>query len=785
MILSLLVAAACSSGGGDDGGQTTNRAPTANAGADQSVDELSTVNLNGSGNDPDGDTVTYSWTQRSGTAVTLSGADTATPSFTAPDVTAVNDPEILVLRLTVSDGSRSATDDVRVTVNDIGIGANSPPTANAGPDQNVQESTTVNLDGTGSSDPDPGDSLSYSWVQIGTPAVSLTGANTATPSFTSPDVAPGSPVTLLFELTVNDGTDTDSDTVDVTVSEGMSMVNVAGQLFYERPIPNAQCRLDFFNPMDMPVRRATVILLDSADNVLATTKSDDNGNYSFSGINANTDVRVRVRAELVQTTGQQTYEVYVRDNTSNIAVPLDSRPIYDIDFPLFNTGVNHITDADFIATTGWDTATSSYPPGSLRQAAPLAILDAFLEGVMLIQSVDPSVDMGRIDGFWSVNNSWVDEGDNPDTGELITAYYTSNPDGGARNPSLFLRGDAEGRFPTSNINTDEFDYSVVLHEWGHFFEDELARSDSIGGQHFIPGTVEARVSFGEGWGYAIASIASRRPVLCDTRAPAANGSALDVENFNSDRQGFFNEMSVATFLYDLFDTNDENGNDPGSVGFGPIYETMTGFQRDTEAFTTLFSFGTGVLTNVDPGDIAYVESQLQREFVDTAGLDIWGTNQVTAPVTWSNGDPVRDLLPLYTELTRGAAPINLCVNDDQVVTPNHNAPGEWRYFRFTLGTTQNLTLTAQANPVPPDLMPTADERDRSDPDFFLYRSGQFQGQGISGEADREVFNMGTLTPGTYTVAFHDWRYDDDDSELDPPAKHPDYPSQVCFDFTLN
>ncbi|MCG8368882.1 MAG: hypothetical protein MJA32_00055, partial [Proteobacteria bacterium] len=186
-----------------------------------------------------------------------------------------------------------------------------------------------------------------------------------------------------------------------------------------------------------------------------------------------------------------------------------------------------------------------------------------------------------------------------------------------------------------------------------------------------------------------------------------------------------------------------------------------------------------------PADVAFVESQLRRENVDTAGLDIWATNQTTAPATWSNGRSVRDLLPLYTELTPGAAAVNLCVNDDEIVNFNHNAPAEWRYFRFTLSGAQALTLTAQANPLPPDLMPTADERDRSDPDFFLYRNGQFVRSGISGADDREVFDMGTLSAGTYVVAFHDWRYDDDDSPVDPPAKHPDYPSRVCFDFTLN
>ena len=45
---------------------------------------------------------------------------------------------------------------------------------------------TVNLDGTGSSDPDAGDTLDYSWTQTGGTAVTLTGADTATPTFTAP-----------------------------------------------------------------------------------------------------------------------------------------------------------------------------------------------------------------------------------------------------------------------------------------------------------------------------------------------------------------------------------------------------------------------------------------------------------------------------------------------------------------------------------------------------------------------------------------------------------------------
>ncbi|HET6830811.1 MAG TPA: Ig-like domain-containing protein [Solirubrobacterales bacterium] len=76
---------------------------------------------------------------------------------------------------------------------------NAAPTADAGADQTVASGAAVSLDGTGSSDPDA-DPLTYSWTQTGGPAVTLTGADTATPSFT----APTGPATLTFQLEVCD-----------------------------------------------------------------------------------------------------------------------------------------------------------------------------------------------------------------------------------------------------------------------------------------------------------------------------------------------------------------------------------------------------------------------------------------------------------------------------------------------------------------------------------------------------------------------------------------------------
>lgn len=181
-------------------------APTADAGVDFSVNEGQVgVTLDGSESvDADNDPITFSWVQvLGGTPVSLFGADTVNPTFDAPLVAIGG--ETLSFELTVTANGKTASDTVSVSV----VNVNHPPVADAGSDQSVAEGAPVTLHGEDSYD-DDGDSFGYTWVQVGgSPTVSLSGADTANPTFDAPVMtaggAPGIVATLVFELTVDDG----------------------------------------------------------------------------------------------------------------------------------------------------------------------------------------------------------------------------------------------------------------------------------------------------------------------------------------------------------------------------------------------------------------------------------------------------------------------------------------------------------------------------------------------------------------------------------------------------
>jgi len=184
--------------------------PVADAGADQYLDEIEQVTLDGTDSyDRDlGDVLTYQWTQIAGPTVQLSDPTVVQPTFMPESECEYR------FQLVVSDGVKtSVPDEVLIVV------GNRPPVADAGSNKVVQVPSRVSLDGTGSHDPDLNDELTYNWTQLEGPQVVLEDANTSTPFFDCNEAG-----LYVFELVVSDGLD-DSDPIVVQLVTANITIN--------------------------------------------------------------------------------------------------------------------------------------------------------------------------------------------------------------------------------------------------------------------------------------------------------------------------------------------------------------------------------------------------------------------------------------------------------------------------------------------------------------------------------------------------------------------------------
>ena len=253
-------------------------------------------------------------------------------------------------------------------------------------------------------------------------------------------------------------------------------------------------------------------------------------------------------------------------------------------------------------------------------------------------------------------------------------------------------------------------------------------------------------------------------------------------------------MSVATLIYDLWDTNID-GVDTGSIGFGPILDVMTGPQIATDAFTTLFTFGNAMRSQLGGADLALLDALLTAENTVTGTIDDWGTNQDQILAVPNQN---RDVLPLYTDLPVNGTTINVCANSDFDVGQDGNKLAEYRYLRISVNQRSRYTIRAETSGTgdsgtsvpsqpPPgfdcDTAFAADPDDPavhtySDPDFLLFNSGQIVWGGQSCTPNLEVTTTNVLNPGNYVLDIADFRHADPDT-IDG------YPERICFDVSMS
>jgi hypothetical protein len=300
-----------------------------------------------------------------------------------------------------------------------------------------------------------------------------------------------------------------------------------------------------------PVRSAMVEVVQNTDGaVLASGETNQNGSYDLTFTN-NGAAGVYI-------------SVLARDMDNTVEVRDTGGALYAISSPVIeDTSADHF-NIDLTA--------------SLTAAGGVFnILDIFLEAAEFIEDL-AGTKPPLVTALW-------------ETGSCSGTFFTP-----LLNTISILGG--------CNGDTDEYDDTVLLHEYGHFIAAHYSRDDSPSGDHFLDDhTQDIRLSWSEGWGSFFFAAVLGDPLYVDTIGTVAN-IAFDIEELSSPMMELStlstlavyttNELSVAAVLWDILDASPDEvlagGGDTVSAGMDPIWDVITNYLTCTTCGINNVSF---------------------------------------------------------------------------------------------------------------------------------------------------------------------------------------------------
>ncbi len=435
-----------------------------------------------------------------------------------------------------------------------------------------------------------------------------------------------------------------------------------------------------------PIRNAMVRVLQGST-PLATGTTGEDGRYTLSYTPVGT---TPVQVVVISRTANP--EIQVEDNTDqNLAWAIGAT------VPSGTTATLNLH-----APAGW--TGSAYDPNA-RLAAPFAILDSMLTASRAFMAVR-NVNFPPLKVNWSPNNA-------PQSGDKAQGFIGTSHFSPSEN-EIYVLGKA-------GADSDEFDSHVIVHEWGHFFEANLARSDSPGGRHGPGDVLDPRIAFGEAWGNAVASMVLPETVYSDS---VWSGGTLHTFGFDTETEpnptddptpSGFSESSVLRVLFDLYDSNVDGAFDQVAFGLGPIYDVLTGPQRSTQSVTTLASFVTALKSQPGASPSA-INALLARYNI--------------GPISSDFGDGDTGLRGMFTD-----APLPYT---GSIALGGGNPPNSWQqnqYYVFT-GNGSRVTLRASA---------------AQDVAISAYQRGVVVGSADATTSGAETFSFTSQAGATYVV----------------------------------
>ncbi len=330
-----------------------------------------------------------------------------------------------------------------------------------------------------------------------------------------------------------------------------------------------------------PVRFAEVRVTDSGGNIVQCAETDGTGAYSL---------------PLKQNSGTYNVVLTSRANNNNVQAYILNDPTDNVEYTLSKSvsSASSSSNVNIVA-----------PATGTLEGAAFHILDQILNANIYLRTSTAGCSNSANTNYFPgcstftvaplISVYWA-KGVNPGTyvgSSSVISFYLL----GKR--QLYLVGGVNGDVDCSD--TDHFDTSVIVHEYGHFIEDMYAIPDNPGGSHNGDSIIDPRLAWGEGWAdffqAAVTGNAFYRDTWGNADGPCPNHIFInyDIPNNNpaldvpvNAGEGNFHEFSITRALWNGLLTS---GGDV--LGFSEIWTTVTaptGMKANTNHFRNVANF---------------------------------------------------------------------------------------------------------------------------------------------------------------------------------------------------
>lgn len=329
-----------------------------------------------------------------------------------------------------------------------------------------------------------------------------------------------------------------------------------------------------------------------------------------------------------------------------------------------------------------------------------------------------AIDKNNPADFADVNNWWVADkvsvywkaGFNPYSYEDASAtvglsYYKP----GER--KLFILGGISGNVKTAD--TDHFDNSVILHEYGHFLEDVYSNTKSPGGSHNGNFVIDPRLAWSEGWAnYLQSAVRSYFDANNDGTIPNEDHYSYYLDTFGYKNTALDNTGGLS-IAFNLRESGEDAVMD-NTVSHGP----GNGNFREISVARTLYkatrSTGVSYAAGMNGGGVPFVDVWKTFAGEDKSGHNKGNPLSNSLKNTSSYPIPHSGLFNMLLYANTAVSKTNL----DDIFTEERHIRDQSEYAQIV--TAQGGTCTRTMSGTNEETLSYARSNQLRNNDFFLY-----------------------------------------------------------------